>query len=964
MKAAELWPPEGIVGQASITNLMPKWFRASFLIINFCFAAAIPQRIQAEILTNAAQVLSLPAKLADHLLPVRIKGIVTASEPQWGGSFFLQDESSGVFVDLRSIEHPEPGDVVELTGVTVSGAYAPIITAPKWKKTGTAPLPIARKVPIEQIMSGIEDGQRVEVVGIVRAVLPDKTNWDVDLACSGYRLHAFPKTPPNVDPISLIGAKVRIVGTVAASFNAALHQLVSVNMFVPLQSDFIIEEMESPNPLQETIVPLNSVAQYRRDFLPGMRLHVKGVVTLQRPGEDFFIEDQTGGLHVKSRQLQSLAVGDVVEAVGFPGFDNFLPVLEDAVFYKTNVSHVPVKAKQVAMKEIQDGLHHADLITLSAKVQDHSFRITKSRQGNLIWTKTTLMLQKNDQVFTAEVEAPQSDTTLSGVPIGSIIEVTGVCFTENGEDKRFKSLQLLLPDTHSFRLLQKPSWLTPRRLLIGLGCLLAILVVAVVWTVRVSKRNAILHELILEKELAQKALQEAHDLLDDRVKERTAQLKVQITARKESELVLTERTRLAQELHDTLEQSLTGIALQLDTTSKMFKLQPEAASYYLEMAREQVTQNQVEVRRSIWNLRSRVLEQFDLPGALVASGKQLMDGTSIGFKMTTTGRVRPLPEIIEDNLLRISQEAMANIVKHSQASSAEIKLDYGPQEIVLTISDNGCGFLQNDCAGPDKGHFGLQGISERAKRLNAQLTIASELKTGTLLTVRSVLIRNFNRMNSYSQKSPMKNERKIRVLIVDDHFVVRRGLLGVINTEEDMEVIAEASDGIQAVYMFEKFKPDLVLMDLRMPIKDGIAATAEICRKHPNTHVLMLTTFDGDTDIHRAIQAGARGYVLKNSTGADLIPAMRAVAAGDKWIPKEIATVLASRKFFDELTPRELQVLQQMAKGLENREISELFGITANTVKDHSKSILSKLHVTDRTKAVTVALQRGIIQLG
>lgn len=210
----------------------------------------------------------------------------------------------------------------------------------------------------------------------------------------------------------------------------------------------------------------------------------------------------------------------------------------------------------------------------------------------------------------------------------------------------------------------------------------------------------------------------------------------------------------------------------------------------------------------------------------------------------------------------------------------------------------------------------------------------------------------------------MKNERKIRVLIVDDHFVVRRGLLGVINTEEDMEVIAEASDGIQAVNMFEKFKPDLVLMDLRMPIKDGIAATAEICRKHPNTHVLMLTTFDGDTDIHRAIQAGARGYVLKNSTGADLIPAMRAVAAGDKWIPKEIATVLASRKFFDELTPRELQVLQQMAKGLENREISELFGITTNTVKDHSKSILSKLHVTDRTKAVTVALQRGIIQLG
>ena len=209
----------------------------------------------------------------------------------------------------------------------------------------------------------------------------------------------------------------------------------------------------------------------------------------------------------------------------------------------------------------------------------------------------------------------------------------------------------------------------------------------------------------------------------------------------------------------------------------------------------------------------------------------------------------------------------------------------------------------------------------------------------------------------------MKNVSKIRILVADDHFVVRMGLTALVNTEPDLEVIGQAADGKQAVEEFEKHMPDLVLMDLRMPVKDGIRATAEIRAKHPNARVLMLTTFDGDTDIHRAIQAGAQGYVLKNSTGDKLIPALRAVAAGQRWIPKEIATRLASRNMFEDLTPRELQVLEQMAKGLANKEIADVLNITSHTVKDHLKNILGKLHVADRTEAVTVAIQRGIIHL-
>ncbi len=209
----------------------------------------------------------------------------------------------------------------------------------------------------------------------------------------------------------------------------------------------------------------------------------------------------------------------------------------------------------------------------------------------------------------------------------------------------------------------------------------------------------------------------------------------------------------------------------------------------------------------------------------------------------------------------------------------------------------------------------------------------------------------------------MKKSSKIRIVIADDHFIVRIGLVALVSTEPDMQVVAEAADGLQAVDFFAKFKPDLILMDLRMPFKSGIEATAEICGRYPDARVLMLTTFDGDEDIYRALQAGAHGYVLKSSTGGSLIPALRAVAAGEKWIPEEVSTRLASREMFEQLTPREVQVLQHLAKGLANKEIADVLNISDHTAKDHLRSILGKLKVVDRTEAVTAALQRGIIHL-
>jgi DNA-binding NarL/FixJ family response regulator len=210
----------------------------------------------------------------------------------------------------------------------------------------------------------------------------------------------------------------------------------------------------------------------------------------------------------------------------------------------------------------------------------------------------------------------------------------------------------------------------------------------------------------------------------------------------------------------------------------------------------------------------------------------------------------------------------------------------------------------------------------------------------------------------------MSSNGKIRILIADDHYIVRVGLVALINTDPDMEVVAEAADGAQAVELFGRCNPDLALMDLRMPVKSGTEATIEIRNKFPNARVIMLTAFDGDDDIHKALQAGAQGYVLKSSSGEKLLlPALRAVAAGQRWIPEDVASRLGTRKLFEQLTPREVRVLNELAKGLANKEIAQVLNITENTAKDHLKSIIGKLRVNDRTEAVTAAIQRGIIHL-
>ncbi len=207
------------------------------------------------------------------------------------------------------------------------------------------------------------------------------------------------------------------------------------------------------------------------------------------------------------------------------------------------------------------------------------------------------------------------------------------------------------------------------------------------------------------------------------------------------------------------------------------------------------------------------------------------------------------------------------------------------------------------------------------------------------------------------------SEEMIRVLVVEDHHVVRQGLVALLKVAGGIEVVGEAADGVEAIAQIRKQQPAITLIDLRLPRLSGVEVIERIRMETPGARFIVLTTYDGDEDIYRALQAGARAYLLKGMTSEELIATIHAVHAGKQHIPPAIAQRLAERMGTEELTARELDVLEQIVSGKSNKEIAAELAISEATVKTHINSLLGKLGVTDRTQAATAAIQRGIVPL-
>jgi DNA-binding NarL/FixJ family response regulator len=205
---------------------------------------------------------------------------------------------------------------------------------------------------------------------------------------------------------------------------------------------------------------------------------------------------------------------------------------------------------------------------------------------------------------------------------------------------------------------------------------------------------------------------------------------------------------------------------------------------------------------------------------------------------------------------------------------------------------------------------------------------------------------------------------RVRVVVFEDHTMVREGIVALLEMYPDFEVVGQAGDGEAAITQWLSLRPDVALVDLRMPGRDGVAVIAAVRHQVPGARFLVLTTYDGEDDVSRALQAGARGYLLKGATRATLADAIRAVHAGQRYVPPDLADRVLPRPSEEALTEREAEVLHRIAQGMSNKEIADALAISEHTVKGHVKNVLGKLGVTDRTKALVEAVRRGLVHLG
>jgi len=645
-----------------------------------------------SLLTSADQVRRLSPEQAALGYPVRIRGVITDDVP--APDFFIQDSTAGIYVEGSHIPVFSHllGDVVEVEGITGPGKFAPVIRERTVRVLGKGVLPQARLYTFSELATGQLDSQRVQVRGIVRSTSIDRTSWhEVTLAMNvasgnGQFKVRVPIDNSEQDFSSWIDSEVLIEGVCGSLFNSE-RQFLGVLFYVPRLS-FIKVETSAKE------VPFAGLLRFSPDRGAGHRVHVRGVVSYQQMGSALFLQSQGKGLRVVTRQNTRVEAGDEVDVIGFPAVGESAPYLEDAVFRR--IGHEtppePVNLDLASPWERYDGA----FVTTDAKVVQ-----SEQRPDGLM----ALLLQHRDgTLINATLSAQDSAHRLMSIPLNSELRIRGICLVRSGGLWELpESIRLLVRSADEVVVLKAPSWWNLRHTLQLLGITVAALLVVLLWMMVLRRR---LHE---QMEVVRKKLR--------------------------SGAVLEERNRIARELHDTLEQELAGITMQLDLAADSFQRSPRVAQQALKIARSMTRHSMREARRSVWDLRCHLLENGDLISALRQAVGPFVMGTQVKVEINVEGQPRRLSVPVEMNLLRIGQEAVTNAVKHARAQRITLELRYDPGTVRLRVSDDGRGFSADDVALSSNGHFGLLDMRERAQSLGCDLRVKSEPGGGTCIEV-------------------------------------------------------------------------------------------------------------------------------------------------------------------------------------------------------------------------------------
>jgi signal transduction histidine kinase len=651
-------------------------------------------------LTNAAQVRNLPASQSRQALPVKMTALVLTQSDPYDRALILIDETGGIYV--RSVQpilgRYNRGDVIEVEGVTDPGQFAPIILVSKARKIRTAPIPQPRPVTYHQLITGAMDAQWVELTGVVRRITPPETNsttWRIQVASDGGIVSI--RGQGALDAKVREDSVVRLQAICFYQFNQKRQVLTPV-LQVPPGAKLEVIKPSPENLFESPVRPANSLLQFTPDTPIGHRVHVRGVVTHAQSGQFVWIRDSSSGLRIQARQQENLQAGDEIDALGFPIYGAGLPTLEDAVFKKTRSGKAP--APIVVTNAATAFEHEDDLIQLEAQLTEiHS-----------VLEGVAMTFSFSNTVFKGILKLPPNQRLPDDWQPLSRVRVAGICGVAHDEASPLmgvwlpQSFQLLLRSPADLEITTPAPWWTPSRInnvfAIGFGSLLALTAIVV--------------------GLARKRINQ---------QKRRRQM-----AEAEFAAILNERNRVAREIHDTLAQGLTATSVQLRLAKKKANDDPAARDHHIDAAQQLVRDSLTEARNTIWNMRSQVLEAGDLSAALESILKQMADGTEIKTRFEVKGRQRRFAPVIENNFLRIGQEAITNAARHAQARSIEVALDFGDRQLQLAVRDDGAGF---DPASPppSSGGFGLVGMKERAAELKGELHIRSKPGKGTEITL-------------------------------------------------------------------------------------------------------------------------------------------------------------------------------------------------------------------------------------
>ena len=665
------------------------------------------------VIRTSAGVRALPREVAAQGLPVVLRGVVTFKWPVGiDGGFVVHDETAGVYVSGRVEDERTLGTRVEVTGVTAPGGYAPIVSARSVRELGAGELPPARPASVAELLSGRFDCQRVEIRGVVRATsyAPEYGMLNLDLATESgiVTVNVMPARPD--DGRLFVDAEVAVCGVAFPIFNPRA-ELMGVKVRTGALSDMTVLK---PAPTDPFGVPCDRLATLMPFSTEGLSLHrrrVAGTVTVTRRDGVFYLQDGDHAIRVKTRPEWIPRVGDAVEVAGFVETRDFFAGMENAsVRTCAPFSSAPVP-KRVTPSMILDyntslpaGQPDYDglLVCLRGRLKSLG---EGGREGRYLYLEC-------DGVLVPVDLGTDSLKAFADLRVDSELEVTGACVVSYTNLRpvmnysKAVAFRLLLRSPGDVVVVQQASWWTARRLLWALSGSAVLLVLVLLWNMQLRRR----------------------------VERRTARLAVEMSARLTAESRIGERTRLAAELHDSLAQSLTGVALQLQAAEMARVHAPEEIPQHVALARELLDASREEVRRCVWDLRSQVLDQRDLPAAIAEVGRQMGGGARV--EVCTEGDVFPLSDMAAHALLRCAQESMTNAVSHGFATVIQVLLRFAADHVSLRVEDNGCGFDPALAPGMEEGHFGLQGMRERVKRLEGEFTLASQPGQGTQVDIR------------------------------------------------------------------------------------------------------------------------------------------------------------------------------------------------------------------------------------